>query len=141
MLLVTPYGLVGLLFLLVTTVDDSNGPLVGLVLRTGGLGSSVALGLVVELSNNGFVEYSFVGFLLGGSGVLVISSNGLHVTRPGGNSVDGTLEGFKYVYFSSEGNFGFSVVSLIVVLGRGLYFCETVTSLEEIGGGVAIYTP
>lgn len=69
--------------------------------------------------------------------MLVTSSNGLHVTSPGGNSVDGTLEGFKYVlYFSSEGNFGFSVV-----LGRGLYFWETVTSLEEIGGGVAIYTP
>lgn len=83
-----------------------------------------------------------MGFLLGGSCVLVISSNGLHVTRPGGNSVDGALEGLKYVlYFSSEGNFGFSVVSLIVVLGRGLYFWETVTSLEEIGGGVAIYTP
>ena len=138
----TPYGLVGLVFLLVTVVDDSDGALVGLVLRVGGFDSSVTLGLVVELSNNGFVEYSFVGFLLGGDCVLVTSSSGLHVTKPGGNSVDGTLEGFKNVlYFSSDGNFGFSVVNLSVRLGRGLLFGVSVTSLEEIGGGVAIYTP
>lgn len=109
-----------------TDVDDPEYPLVGFVLGVDVVvfeeGASETLGLVVELPNNGFVEYIFVGFLLAGGFVLTVSSRGLHVTRPGGNSVGGTLDGLApELYLSPEG-LERSVVGFSVVLGRGLYF-------------------